>query len=310
MDFVGQYLGSFWTLFEGLWLYLAIAFLAAGAVTEFVSTERLLRYFGKNDIPSLLRATVAGLAASTCSCGAIVLAGTFRERGMATATILTFVMAAPFLGLPMIMVFVSFIGLGKTLIVMAAGLVVAFASGLILARLENRGLIEKKKEIKHTRGEACAHCHIEKCEEEKAEESLQKRIFVKVPKHALHAFLDIGKWILIGLFLAAFVRTFIAPETIVGYLGEERGLTSLFIALPFAVVIETCSEGFAIVGGQLYAMGASLAVIFIMLMVGVATDLTEILVIWRKIGRKSALAYLGVGTSLSMVAAILLLLFV
>jgi uncharacterized membrane protein YraQ (UPF0718 family) len=301
-EFIYQYLSSLWVLIEGLWFYLLIAFMAAGAVTEFVSTERLVRYFGKNDVPSLLRATFAGLAASTCSCGAIVLAATFRDRGMSTATILTFIMAAPFLGLPMIFVFVSFMGLANTMLLMAFGLLVAFISGLFLARLENAGKIEPKVTKKEKK--ACVHCHEEHCDHMK--QGNGERL-LKVPGHAVRAFLDIGKWILIGLFIAAFVKTFIAPETIIEYLGPERGVSSVIVALPFAVVIETCSEGFAIVGGQLYSMGASLAVIFVLLMVGVATDLTELLVIWKKVGKRAALAYICIGTVLTMIASLFLL---
>jgi hypothetical protein len=307
MEFVYLYLESLWLLLADLWLYLVLAFIAAGAVSEFISADRLTRYFGKNDVPSLLRATFAGLAASTCSCGAVVLAATFRDRGMSTATIMTFIMAAPFLGLPMIFVFVGFIGLMNTLIIMGLGLLLAFVSGLIFARLENRGMIEPKVSQKHVEGEACEHCHQEKCDIEKQQESLRKRILLNVPKHAGKSFLDIGKWILIGVFIAAFIRTLFSPEVIISYLGQEQGIMSILIALPFAVIIETCSEGFAIVGGQLFAMGASLAVIFVLLMVGVATDLTELLVIWRKVGRRAAIAHVLIGTALTMVTATFLL---
>jgi uncharacterized membrane protein YraQ (UPF0718 family) len=285
-----------------------VAFLAAAIVEEFISTKRLMRYFGKNDVPSLLRATFAGLAASTCSCGAIVLAASFRKRGISTAAGLTFVLAAPFLGLPMLIVFFSFIGIPNTLLIMAVGLIVAFCSGLILARLENKGLIEQKVMEHHKEGE---HVHCIACDEERrSNESMKKRLLVNVPMHFKHTLFDIGKWILIGLFIAAFIASFIPAMTIAEHLGEESGVASIFIALPFAAIIETCSEGFAIVGGQLYTMGASLAVIFVLLMVGVATDVTELLVIWRKFGKKSALAYLFVGTVLTLIAATALLLFV
>jgi len=53
-------------------------------------------------------------------------------------------------------------------------------------------------------------------------------------------------------------------------------------------------------------MGATLSVVFVMTMVGVATDLTEIIVIWKKIGKRATVAYLLVGTMLTLIIAILL----
>ncbi len=318
-----QYLASLWMLFGGLWIYLFIAFTAAAVVEEFVSTKRLLRYFGKNDVPSLLRATFAGAMASTCSCGALIMAASFKKRGASTATMLTFILAAPFLGLPMLFVFFSFLGVPNTLLLMATGLIVAFCSGLTLARLENKGIIEQGT-LKQARGAAHEHRarggknsaeegyrsseqHCAKCKAD-AQAILRRRLFYNVPAHFWHSVFDIGKWIILGLFVAAFIATSIPEDTITRYLGKESGISSIFIALPFAAVIETCSEGFAIVGGQLYSMGAGLAAVFVLLMVGVATDLTELLVVWRKFGRRAALAYLGVGTALTLVAAMVLLL--
>lgn len=67
----------------------------ASFIEEFVSSERIVKYFGNNDPLSLLRATLAGFLASSCSCGAIPLAVTLRKRGGSTAAVLTFLMAAP-----------------------------------------------------------------------------------------------------------------------------------------------------------------------------------------------------------------------
>jgi len=70
--------------------------------------------------------------------------------------------------------------------------------------------------------------------------------------------------------------------------------------VPVSAVIELCSEGFSVFAGQLYTMGASLGVVFVMLMVGVTTDITEISVVWGKFGRRSAIAYLLVSTTISI----------
>src|SRR3989338_6145890 len=93
--FLITYFNSLSELFQDLWLYFLLGLIISALVQEFVSTKRLLQYFGGNDIASLARATTAGLFVSVCSCGAIPIAATLRERGASTASALTFLLAAP-----------------------------------------------------------------------------------------------------------------------------------------------------------------------------------------------------------------------
>lgn len=307
IEYIIQYVTALWDLFKDLWLYMFLGFFLAALVEEFVSTRRLLSYFGGNDVRSLVRATLAGFLVSSCSCGAIALARTFRKRGASTATILTFLLAAPWAGLPMIFLFIGFLGLGNTLLLMVSALMAAFLSGSVLASLENKMWLEQKIQSIHEEGEGecCLECEIEE-EGIRDKQRLKKRILVNVPKHFKESLFDIGKYVLIGLFLAAFLKAYVPAELILSYLGRERGFKAILIALPVSALIETCSEGFALVGGQLYSMGAALSVVFVMTMVGVATDLTEILVVWKKIGKKATIAYIGVGTTVTLIFAYLI----
>lgn len=76
--------------------------------------------------------------------------------------------------------------------------------------------------------------------------------------------------------------------------------------MPAAAIIEACSEGFAVIAGQLYEMGASLAVVFVITMVGVATDVTELLVVWKRFGHRTTLLYLGIGTFLTITMRVII----
>ncbi len=140
-------------------------------------------------------------------------------------------------------------------------------------------------------------------------EPLLKRVFAYVPLHVREIALDIGKYMMVGLFFGAFLKAFIPADTVVGYLGREKGFLAILTALPISVVIEACSEGFAIIAGQLYVMGASLSVVFVMTMVGVTTDLTEMLVVWSRIGKRATVAHVLTGTVLTVLAATILLAF-
>jgi hypothetical protein len=316
-SFLTQYVGALFDLLADLWLYMIIGFVVAGVVDEFVSRERLLRYFGANDLLSLVRAVASGFLVSACSCGAIPLAAMLRSRGASTATTLAFLFAAPWLGVPMLLVYISFIGWYLTAFLVVLSLSIALVAGLAMGVLERRGAIaqgaryrDESAEPEPEQGDTCVNgCEDDGCDDEcEVEErsDLRGRLLVNVPKRAWFFGKDIGFYLLIGMCVAAIGKAFVPAEWVAAHMGSGSGPAALLIAFPVSVVIEVCSEGFAVVSGQLYEMGASLAVVFMMTLVGTATDFTELSVVWGKFGRRTTLAYTAICTSLTLATALAL----
>jgi uncharacterized membrane protein YraQ (UPF0718 family) len=192
----------------------------------------------------------------------------------------------------------SFVGILNVLVLFVLSLIVAFSTGLLLAKLENRQAIEPKLSEKETIEAIQCHAVHE-------EEGLKKRLFICVPRRMWEITKDIGKYMLIGLLLAAFLAAFVPAAIVTLILGNTglSGLTSVLVAFPLAVIIELCSEGFAILAGQLYVMGANLAVVFTLMLVGVSTDFTELSMIFGKFGKRSMVAYVGISTAFVLLFA-------
>lgn len=307
MAWMNTYLTALGSLLAELWPYMLAGFLIAGAVEEFVPEERLLRYFGSNDLFSLVRGAAAGFLVSACSCGAIPMVASLRRRGASTATALTFLLASPWLGIPMLLIYVAFLGWARTLLLMGLALGVALCAGWVLARFERRGFIVQGQ-LYTGAGSAGTACEARPAPHGRPHrgESLRRRLFVGVPAHAWDLGKGIGAFLLVGAALAALPMAAVAPETVAAHLGRGAGPWAVLVALPISVAIEACSEGFAVVAGQLYRMGASLAVVFVVTMVGVATDLTELSVVWGKFGRRTTLVYVALGTSLTLAVGLAL----
>lgn len=300
------YFGALSELFKSLWIYFLLGLIISALIQEFISTKKLLKYFGGNDIFSLLRATTAGLLVSVCSCGAIPIAATLRKRGASTASALTFLLAAPWGGFLHVILISKFVGIRNTIILVFFSLLCAFIIGLILARLENRKMIETGIPKKHRKGEGniCIECmQAEDMRLKHGDEDLSKRIVYCIPRNMWHIFRDIGKFIVIGLFIAAALKAFLSPDLVAKYLGNGSNFTSILIAVPFSAVLEVASEGLTVLGGQLYQLGASLGVVFVITMVGVTTDITELSMIWGKFGKRCAIAYLVTATIIAVLFA-------
>ncbi len=66
-------------------------------------------------------------------------------------------------------------------------------------------------------------------------------------------------------------------------------LLGLLVVLFFATIIEVCSEGSSPLAFEIYRQTGAIGNPFVFLMAGVATDVTEIGLIWHNIGRKAAI---------------------
>lgn len=293
-DFIILYLRSLIDLILDIGVWLILGFLVAGIVQEFIPARILLKYFGNNDWKAIGRASLAGLAVSVCSCGAIPIAVTLRTKGASTATALTFLLSAPWAGFIQFFILNGFIGLKNTVIIFIFAILVAFVTGLILSKLEKAKLIEQK---------LSSDLILDK---EILLEQKTKRFLPRLGKslyYSWDAFKEMAKYLGIGIILASVLKAFVPTTLVSKFLGSESSFDPILVALPVSAVIELCSEGFSIFAGQLYQMGATLGVIFVMMMVGVTTDFTELSVIWGKFGKKSALWYLGTATVVAFAAA-------
>ena len=308
-NFFIAYFNALFELFKELWLYFLLGLIISALIQEFVSTKKLLQYFGGNDWASLLRVTTAGLFVSVCSCGAIPIAANLRERGASTASALTFLLAAPWGGLIHVFLISKFVGIKNAIMLVAFSLLAAFITGLILAKFENKNIIESGIPKKHRKGEEklCVECvDVERMRLNHENEKLSKRVVYCTPKNAWQIFKDVGKYIVIGLFIAAALKAFVPSELVAKYLGGGSKFLPVLIAVPISAILEVASEGLAVLAGQLYHLGASLGVVFIITMVGVTTDITELSMIWGKFGKKSAVAYLLTSTSIAVIFALVI----
>lgn len=309
LNYIERYFDALFVLLGDLWLWFLIGFLAAGVVAEFIPRRFIIRHFGKNNISSLLKAALSGLVASTCSCGAIPMSVTLRERGASTAVALTFLLATPWSGAPQFLVLSNFLGVANTLFLMFYAVVAAFITGLLLSRLENRQMIDSTQEGPAASCSTCADDSNNDYADRSSSETRKsgwRSHFVGVLRHAWNNFRDIGKFIILGLVLAAALSAFVPINTVQRYFGASDSPWGILMAVPVSAVIECCSEGFSVFAGQLYIMGATLGVVFVMLMVGVTTDITEITVVWGKFGKRSAIAYVLTSTTVVIVMAYIL----
>lgn len=267
----------FWGLtdiIKTIWWGMAIGLTTVGLM-DYIPKEYFTKIMGRsNSIGGLFKACFAGLILDVCSHGILVVAGKLYERGLSVAQVMTFLIASPWNSFTVTLVLIALIGIKWTAIYIAGSLLIAFISGLIFWRLEDRGILPQN----HNTAEDAPDLDIIKDAAARLKAFRpNKAFFVNTAKAAWKDGKMIVRWILFGAVLAAAMRAFIPQELFQDYLGPS--LIGLAVTLLLATIIEVCSEGSAPIAAEIVKGGGAYGNGFTFLMAGVATDYTEMLAI-------------------------------
>ena len=90
------------------------------------------------------------------------------------------------------------------------------------------------------------------------------------------------QWLLLGLLLAALIRTFIEASWLQTYFGPT--LLGLGATMLGAFILEVCSEGSTPIAAEIFNQAKAPGNAFAFLMGGVATDVTEMMILRQATG--------------------------
>ncbi|HEC81686.1 MAG TPA: hypothetical protein ENI42_04615 [Thermoplasmatales archaeon] len=274
-----------------IWWAILVGFLIGGVIDHLVPRTYIEKYLSRHRKRTILYAVVFGFLMSACSHGILAIAIELYRKGANTAAVVAFLLASPWANLPITFLLFGFFGLKAFLIVLSA-LLIAVVTGLIYQMLEKKGMVECNK---CNAGEDTPVLTDFSITRDISQRLLNYRFTVK---NMIAAFKGIAQgswtlskmvlwWLLIGMLMAAFARAYIPSHLFMTYMGPT--VMGLLLTLFFATIIEVCSEGSSPLAFEIFNQTKAFGNSFVFLMAGVATDYTEIGLIWSNIGKKAAL---------------------
>jgi uncharacterized membrane protein YraQ (UPF0718 family) len=182
---------------------------------------------------------------------------------------------------------IGFFGL-KALYIIFSAIVIAIITGLIFQFLEKKGLIEKNENtLAIDQKFSLKEDFKKRFKEYKFSPQSLKADLSGIYKGVVALSDMVLWWILIGMGLASFAGAYIPTSLFQNYMGPT--ILGLFVTLILATIIEVCSEGSAPMAFEIFRQTKALGNSFVFLMAGVATDYTEIGLLWHNVGRKTAI---------------------
>lgn len=289
--------------FRTAWLdYLKIvgwavaAGLAAGGVIDYyVPQEYISKLLAASRKRTIFLAAILGFLSAACSHGILALSMQLYKKGASGPAVVSFLLAAPWANLPLTLILIGFFGI-RGIAIIAAALVVAILTGLILQTLE------KKKWIETNPGTVAVTPDFS------ISKDIRRRVQSWKPgkpdlKGIISGTLELADmvlgWILIGMFLASVVSAYVPAHMFMKYLGPSAA--GLILTLLLATILEVCSEGTSMLAFEIYKQTGAFGNTFAFLMGGVITDYTEIGLVWKNIGRRTALWMVAVSVPMVFV---------
>lgn len=259
-----------------VWWAVLIGLVLGGIIDYFVPDGFVIKLLGSRDKVTLINAVLAGFLMSACSHGILAIAIQLYKKGASVPAVITFLLASPWANLPMTVLLFGFFGI-KALLFVGGAMVIALITGFIFTILDDLGLIEgPAKDVDPA---------------DVSWDRVRNFDFKKSTKGVAIGFVSLANmvlwWILIGIMAAALIGAYVPEHWFMEYLGPD--LTGMLITLLVATVLEVCSEGTSPIAFEIFNKTAALGNPFVFLMAGVATDYTEIGLLWTNIGRRTAI---------------------
>ena len=267
----GQLFAAIRDIMDSMWIGLGLGMLFVGLLGR-VPREFVTSLLGKGDsFIGILRATFAGVLLDLCSHGILLVAMRLYQRGASLGQVMAFLIASPWNSLSLTVILIALIGWQLTTLFIAGSMVIGIVSGMVFTVLVKQG---KLPENPNTIELNEFHAWPEAKKQLKAASFglgwWQTMLWEGIKDSRM-----IVRWLLLGVLLAAAIRTFLPIEAFQTYFGAT--MIGLGMTILVATVLEICSEGSTPIAADLVTRANAPGNGFAFLMTGVATDYTEIM---------------------------------
>jgi len=278
---------SFLMYLKTIWWAVLLGLFLGGLIDYYIPQEYISKILSRKKPTTIFNAVLLGFLMSACSHGILALSIQLHKKGASNPAVVSFLLASPWANFAITIMLVGLFGL-KGLFIIIAAIIVAINTGFIFMFLEKKGLIEKNKNIV----EVSERFSIIKDMKARAKNyKLMFNTFITDFKGIIDGALALSDmvlwWIILGMLIASIVGAYIPVHFFHKFMGPT--LLGLMVTLVLATVIEVCSEGSSPLSFEIYRQTGALGNSFVFLMAGVATDYTEIGLLWTNVGKRTAL---------------------
>lgn len=289
-SFISEVLSESWQLLLQSAPYMLFGLLVGGLLKIFLSADYVAKHLGKGRFSSVLKASILGIPIPLCSCGVLPAAASLKKQGANKGATAAFLISTPESGVDSISITYALLDPIMTI----ARPVSAFVSAMVAGVGINFVLAEEKVGKKQALPAKESTCGCSDTCSSPITTQLNHGISDKLKEGLQYAIKDIwgdlAGWFFIGLLAAGLITVLIPDEAIAAYLGG--GLRSMLLMLCLGIPLYICATASTPIAAAFILKGVSPGTALVFLLVGPATNITSLSVLFGILGKKATAFYL------------------
>jgi len=267
--------------------FMLIGTLVGGVIEVFVPLAFIDRFLGRGRKNGVFLAGALGLLFPTCECAVVPIVRRLILKGISIPAAVCFMLSGPIVNLIVVWSTAVAYTYNWTMVLLriSCGYTVAVFIGLLLNRLDR----PEKLMVKNLAGLLLRQCG---CGSEDFQKNRLLSKLLHAAGHARDDFLQVGKYLVIGAFISALIRT-VTPVT--GFAGfSDSPYALILVMMVLAVLMNLCSEADAFIAASFrWLIPGSAQLGFLVL--GPMLDL-KLMMMYLSVFRKRAIVLLSVLT--------------
>ncbi len=282
-----------WVILNYSTPYVLLGFIVAALLKAFIPDSLVQRHLGKPGMGGVIKAALFGIPIPLCSCGVIPAAMGLRKQGASRGSVVSFLVSTPETGVDSITITWALFDPIMTVFRPVAAFVTAIVTGLLENLVSSDEPVSEPApapEINSAHACGCDHG----CAVETPGEIHQKNLMSRLKDGYNFAFgdllSDIGKWLLMGIFLAGIVAYAVPDNFFERHLGQ--GILPMLLMLIAGIPVYICATASTPLAAALVMKGLSPGAALVFLIAGPATNVATMMVVYKFFGGKSLAIYL------------------
>jgi len=264
-------------------LLLFVMISAIGFLRSFISGQKIKSWVTGKKGWANLAACFFGAVTPFCSCSSIPIFISFLKAGVPIGVTFSFLITSPLINEYLVVLMIGFFGWKITLAYVISGLIVGWASGIILGKMNLEKYLEK---------DFIASAN--EIEGDGKYRGIKQRIIFGV-KEAVAIIKRLWMWIFIGVGLGALIHNYV-PEKSVQAIVASAGIFSVPIATLLGVPMYGSCAAIVPIAVVLFQKGFPLGTALAFMMAVAALSLPEAIMLRRTMKLKLIAMFFGITT--------------
>jgi uncharacterized membrane protein YraQ (UPF0718 family) len=227
--------------------FMLMGSLIGGLIEIFVSKESLARILPKTSIKSIFIAAGVGLIFPVCECAIVPVVKRLFQKGLPLGAGISFLLGGPIVNPLVVLSTAVAYGYDWSMAInrLLIGYLIAVTIGFLVELFFNKRKALTQQALDSPAQCSCGHDHC--CGQSHAPQGTVKKI-IHAMQHAADDFLDIGRYLVFGAFIAACLQSVISRGDLA--IVADSPIVSILAMMLLAIILNLCSEADAFVAAS------------------------------------------------------------